>query len=228
MRVKMRNMRKKLKERAQKLKGLDGKERFITLNMQYRMHPLLGQLVSDVFYKPYNESFESPLEEKPFKHNLRVLDNKPLAWIDVKNSKEKRNADGSYYRESEITAIKGCLDLFMKDEPDFTFGVITFFSEQKRLLEQALKGYANLEIGTVDSFQGKEFDVVFLSSVRTRHTEGFGFLKDSPHLCVALSRQKRALIVAGDREKFDTPEAKDKVSGLFEFLQLCKKEGKIL
>ncbi len=191
------SMFKKLKERAQKLKELDGKEHFITLNMQYRMHPLLGRLVSDVFYKPYNESFESPLEEKHFKHNLRILDNKPCAWIDVKESKERRNADGSYYRESEITAIKECLDLFMKDEPDFTFGVITFFSEQKRLLEQALKGYANLEIGTVDSFQGKEFDVVFLSSVRTSHTEGFGFLKDSPRLCVALSRQKRALIVAG-------------------------------
>ncbi len=142
------SMFKKLKERAQKLKELDGKECFITLNMQYRMHPLLGKLVSDVFYKPHNESFESPLkgehlEEKHFKHNLTNLHNKPCAWIDVKNPKEKRNADGSYYRESEITAIKECLDLFMKDEPDFTFGVITFFSEQKRLLEQALKGYAN-------------------------------------------------------------------------------------
>ncbi len=220
------SMFKKLKERAQKLKELDGKERFITLNKQYRMHPLLGQLVSGVFYEPHNEGFESPLKEEHFKHNL--LDNKPLAWIDVKDpKKEERNADGSYYRESEIAAIKEYLDLFMKDEPNFTFGVITFFSEQKRRLEQALKGYANLEIGTVDSFQGKEFDVVFLSSVRTHYTEGFGFLKDSPRLCVALSRQKRALIVVGDREKFETPEAKDKVSGLFEFLQLCKKEGKI-
>ncbi len=125
------SMFKKLKERAQKLKELDGKERFITLNMQYRMHPLLGRLVSDVFYKPYNESFESPLEGEHFKHNLRVLDNKPLAWIDVKNPKEKRNADGSYYRESEITEIKKYLDLFMKDEPDFTFGVITFLASKK-------------------------------------------------------------------------------------------------
>ncbi len=220
------SMFKKLKERAQKLKELDGKERFITLNKQYRMHPLLGQLVSGVFYEPHNEGFESPLKEEHFKHNL--LDNKPCAWIDVKNPKEERNADGSYYRDDEIAAIKEYLDLFMKDDPDFTFGVITFFSEQKRRLEQALKGYANLEIGTVDSFQGKEFDVVFLSSVRTHYTEGFGFLKDSPRLCVALSRQKRALIVVGDREKFETPESKDKVSGLFEFLQLCKKEGKIL
>ncbi|WP_254591901.1 AAA domain-containing protein [Helicobacter pylori] len=222
------SMFKKLKERVQKLKELDGKERFITLNKQYRMHPLLGGLVSGVFYESHNEGFGNGLKEEHFKHNLRNLDNKPLAWIDVKNPKEKRNADGSYYRESEIAAIKECLDLFMKDEPNFTFGVITFFSEQKRRLEQALKGYANLEIGTVDSFQGKEFDVVFLSSVRTHYTEGFGFLKDSPRLCVALSRQKRALIVVGDREKFETPEAKDKVSGLFEFLQLCKKEGKIL
>ncbi len=221
------SMFKKLKERAQKLKELDGKERFITLNKQYRMHPLLGGLVSGVFYEPHNEGFESPLKEEHFKHNLRNLDNKPLAWIDVKNPKEERNADGSCYRESEIAAIKKCLDDFMEDEPNFTFGVITFFSEQKRRLEQALKGYANLEIGTVDSFQGKEFDVVFLSSVRTSHTEGFGFLKDSPRLCVALSRQKRALIVVGDREKFETPEAKDKVLGLFEFLQLCEKEGKI-
>ncbi len=220
------SMFKKLKERAQKLKELDGKECFITLNMQYRMHPLLGRLVSGVFYEPHNEGFESPLKEEHFKHNL--LDNKPCAWIDVKNTKEERNADGSYYRDDEIAAIKEYLDLFMKDEPNFTFGVITFFSEQKRRLEQALKGYTNLEIGTVDSFQGKEFDVVFLSSVRTHYTEGFGFLKDSPRLCVALSRQKRALIVVGDREKFETPEAKDKVSGLFEFLQLCKKEGKIL
>ncbi|WQS00212.1 AAA family ATPase [Helicobacter pylori] len=226
------SMFKKLKERAQKLKELDGKERFITLNKQYRMHPLLGQLVSGVFYEPHNEGFGSPskeeYKEEHFKHNLRFLDSKPCAWIDVKNTKERRNADGSYYRESEIAAIKECLDLFLKDEPNFTFGVITFFSEQKRRLEQALKGYANLEIGTVDSFQGKEFDVVFLSSVRTHYTEGFGFLKDSPRLCVALSRQKRALIVVGDREKFETLEAKDKVSGLFEFLQLCKKEGKIL
>ncbi|GAA7520669.1 hypothetical protein MMM110_15100 [Helicobacter pylori] len=204
-------MFKKLKERAQKLKELDGKERFITLNKQYRMHPLLGELVSGVFYKPYNESFDSPLEREHFKHNLRVLDNKPCVWIDVKNPKEKRNTDGSYYRESEITAIKKYLDLFMedvKDESNSTFGVITFYSEQKRLLEQALKGYANLEIGTVDSFQGKEFDVVFLSSVRTCHTEGFGFLKDFPRLCVALSRQKRALIVVGDREKFETLSTK--------------------
>ncbi len=89
------SMFKKLKERAQKLKELDGKERFITLNKQYRMHPLLGGLVSGVFYEPHNEGFESPLKGEHFKHNL--LDNKPLAWIDVKNPKEERNADGSYY-----------------------------------------------------------------------------------------------------------------------------------
>ncbi|WP_269799538.1 AAA domain-containing protein [Helicobacter pylori] len=110
------SMFKKLKERAQKLKELDGKERFITLNKQYRMHPLLGELVSGVFYESHGESFESPLKEEYFKHNLRDLDNEPCAWIDVKDPEEKRNADGSYYRESEIEAIKKYLDLFMKDE----------------------------------------------------------------------------------------------------------------
>lgn len=98
------------------------------------MYFLLGELVSDVFYKLYNESFElflkgKYLEEKFFKYNLRVLDNKFLVWIDVKEFKEKRNVDGFYYRESEIIVIKECLDFFMKDELDFIFGVIIFFSE---------------------------------------------------------------------------------------------------
>ncbi|RKU91961.1 hypothetical protein DB721_08125 [Helicobacter pylori] len=221
------SMFKKLKDRAENLEKLDGKKRFITLDKQYRMHPDLGKLVSDTFY-PDKESFDSPLEAECFKYNIRFLDNKPCAWIDVKEPKEEKNADGSYYRESEIEKIKKCLDSFVKDEPNFTFGVITFFSEQKRRLEQTLKGYSNLEIGTVDSLQGKEFDVVFLSSVRTRHIRGFGFLENSPRLCVALSRQKKALIVVGDKENFNTPSAKDKVLGLFEFLQLCEKRGKIL
>ncbi len=156
------SMFKKLKERAQKLKELDGKERFITLNKQYRMHPLLGQLVSGVFYKPHNEGFESPLEEEPFKHNLSKLDKKPLAWIDVKDpKKEERNADGSYYRESEIAAIKKCLDDFMEDEPNFTFGVITFFSEQKRRLE-----YPHTFVSSVGSTQSYAFGDMMCETCR--------------------------------------------------------------
>ncbi len=43
------SMFKKLKERAQKLKELDNKERFITLNKQYRMHPLFGGISERCF-----------------------------------------------------------------------------------------------------------------------------------------------------------------------------------
>ncbi|WP_104748153.1 DEAD/DEAH box helicase family protein [Helicobacter cetorum] len=221
------SMFKKLKDRVKQLEKLDGKKRFITLDKQYRTHPLLGQLVSDTFYKPYNESFDSPLKEECFKHNLRVLDNRPCAWIDVKNDRENKH-ESSYYRESEIEKIKEYLKIFIEDEPNFTFGVITFYGEQKRRLEQALKDFSLVEVGTVDSFQGKEFDVVFLSSVRTKHTKEFGFLKDYQRLCVALSRQKKALIVVGDKDKFNTSNAKDEVLGLFNFLRLCEEKGKIL
>ncbi|MBN0266904.1 hypothetical protein JTM79_36445, partial [Pseudomonas aeruginosa] len=69
-----------------------------------------------------------------------------------------------------------------------------------------------LRVGTVDSFQGLEFDVVFLSMVRTlpqnwqpkdddRDKQAralFGHLCLYNRLNVAMSRQKKLLVVVGD------------------------------
>ncbi|MFW1480559.1 C-terminal helicase domain-containing protein, partial [Vibrio parahaemolyticus] len=63
-------------------------------------------------------------------------------------------------------------------------------------------------VGSVDAFQGKEFDVVLLSTVRswnepdeiTQETVNaqLGFLRIPNRINVAMSRQKRLLIVVGD------------------------------
>lgn len=71
------------------------------------------------------------------------------------------------------------------------------------------KPMPRLRVGTVDSFQGLEFDVVFLSVTRSntikveaeqRWPRRFGFLLSANRLCVALSRQKKLLVCVGDRE----------------------------
>ena len=83
-----------------------------------------------------------------------------------------------------------------------------------------------------------EFDIVFLSTVRSRNINNiskkiedyklFGFLISKNRLCVSMSRQKKSLIVVGDMEFYESSRAKEDVSELYEFLQLCKREGKIL
>jgi len=61
-----------------------------------------------------------------------------------------------------------------------------------------LKAVADqVEVDTVDSFQGREKDVIIISCVRT---DGTGFLNSKLRLNVALTRAKHSLIVIGDAE----------------------------
>jgi superfamily I DNA and/or RNA helicase len=51
-----------------------------------------------------------------------------------------------------------------------------------------------IEVDTVDSYQGREKDILILSCVRS---QGIGFLKSQNRLCVALTRARYSLIVIG-------------------------------
>ena len=88
-----------------------------------------------------------------------------------------------------------------------------------------MDGREKLRIGSVDSFQGKEFDVVILSTVRSNdmnrnhenYKKVFGFLTLSNRLNVAFSRAQKLLIVVGDADMFSDDLAKNNVEGLYEF-----------
>jgi hypothetical protein len=83
-----------------------------------------------------------------------------------------------------------------------------------------------LSVGTVDAFQGREFDVVFVSLVRSNdHQEPrrrFGFTLTPNRLNVAMSRAKRLLVVAGDWGTFglEVPETEP----IRAFHELCARE----
>ena len=96
-----------------------------------------------------------------------------------------------------------------------------------------------LRINTVDAFQGKEFDIVLLSMVRSAKPgrlggeskkEGmarFGHLCLPNRLCVALSRQKRFLGIVGDKSMLEDKTAAAHVPALVDFLNLCHDAGAI-
>jgi len=100
-----------------------------------------------------------------------------------------------------------------------------------------------LRVGSVDAFQGKEFDVVLLSCVRTgpqgrrgpagraedrpeksRETllnERYGFLRLPNRMNVAMSRQRQMLICVGDAALATHVDAEDAVPALAALYQLC-------
>jgi superfamily I DNA and/or RNA helicase len=65
-------------------------------------------------------------------------------------------------------------------------------------MQEALKDIPNLEVNTIDSFQGQEADVVYISLVRSNAEGEIGFLKDYRRMNVAMTRAKKGLIVIGD------------------------------
>jgi superfamily I DNA and/or RNA helicase len=87
-----------------------------------------------------------------------------------------------------------------------------------------------LRVGTVDAFQGKEFDVVLLSMTRSNDIDSgderalrrkYGHLMLANRLCVAMSRQQRLLIVVGDSGMLQPNVAADAIPGLVKFRELC-------
>ena len=235
-------MFEQLMESAQKLESSDGIRRTITLDAQYRMHPLLGEFVDENFYKAYGEGFSSPLNETYFKQSFY---DSPAVWINVPNSMGREDKSGtSRIRRAEVSVIVDKIKEMINtaEGEKLSFGVISFYSAQvtaiKNLLGEELR--KKVRVGSVDAFQGMEFDVIFLSTVRTsKHEEIksniatpeklgirlYGFMTSENRLCVAMSRQKRLLIAVGDYTHFSSEVAKNHVPAMFNYYNLCKENG---
>lgn len=260
--------------RLKKLEENDGIKRTVTLDAQYRTHPLLGDFTSNNFYQKYNEGYRSPLSESHFEQRLQGIENKAAIWIDVPNSQGKEAVlpSRSRQRVSEAKVIAEHMNKWIGSEEGagLSFGVISFYKAQVFAVYEALKkfgiteraqdgtwqicqeyrflenGEERLRIGTVDAFQGMEFDIVFLSMVRSQDMNAlpphirneedykkkqkklFGHLMSENRLCVSMSRQKKVLAIVGDGVLANSQIAVDAVPALKNFYDLCHEKGVIL
>ena len=230
-----------LKEKADELEKKDKIKRTITLDKQYRMHRLLGNFINENFYEIYEEGFSSPLDDEIFKQDFY---NTPLVWINVNNTVDMEIKKGtSRKRDSEANIIVNKLKEMILSEKGkkLSYGVISFYKAQVDEITERLKREEladKVKVGSVDAFQGMEFDIMFLSVVRTNTKESlkstfpYGFLASENRLCVALSRQKRLLIVVGDSDIFYSKEwkelAKKNVPAMVNLYELCLKKGEVI
>lgn len=227
--------------------------RVVTLDEQYRMHPRLGEFVSREFYPP-EERFKSPRPASDFYHSIRGLEGRCAHWQDVPFPQRGESRDGtSWKRTAEAREIARLLRSMLDDEGArlLNFGVITFYRAQVDEIQRALveaevmipnesgaefpDAYADrVRIGTVDQFQGREFDVVFLSLVRSNQqrdgTEDeqrrrYGHLMSVNRLCVSMSRQKRLLVVVGDSEMVASDGARRAIPQLVAFKELAEQDA---
>lgn len=211
----------------------DGRvKRTARLSKQYRMHPTIGEFASDNFYSEFKlDSSDVKVEDKIA--NLNGLYNdQPIAWINAdKNHYGMEDGKRSKWREKEAKKIIEEVKKVLKTDPGKSVGIISFYKKQSdyinSLIETELTDAQSqrVSVGTVDAFQGKEFDVVYLSCVRANIVEledkrhRIGHIDDVSRLCVSFTRAKQLMVAVGDRETVEC------VPALADFIRRCKEGG---
>ena len=166
---------------------------YTSLKIQRRMHPEIVQFPNYAFYDNELET-----EYKKTSDNSDIL---PYEIIHVDSQCENSGTSFSNIEEAKI-CIKEAESL-SKLYNDVV--IITPYQAQCRYI---LSCGTNIPIHTVDSFQGREANVVILSIVRTGEA---GFWEDDRRLVVALTRARHVMRIVGN-----TSSWKGKLSMLYE------------
>lgn len=90
---------------------------------------------------------------------------------------------------------------------DRDIGIISPYADQADRVARELEDARDLEVHSVDGFQGREKEVILASLVRSNDRGEVGFLRDVRRLNVTLTRARRKLVVVGDAAKLETEEA---------------------
>lgn len=183
-----------------------------TLQTQYRMPPSLLEHPSNYFYKGMVgcadqiiqlSKTQAPPEGFPWPNATQ-----PFAFINVGNGNaEVAHSFGGRSNPSEAKLVVEIVSQILDagDVDASRIAVISPYSKQVQWIRTELATRSrnpkshSIRVGTVDSFQGQETDLVLISTVRSNPLQELGFLRDARRLCVAITRARRGLIVLGDR-----------------------------
>ncbi len=194
----------------ERLVALDGKKFSRLLVEQYRMHQGIMEFSSSQFYHESLEAHPSVaghlLRDLPGVRD-EELTNQAVHYIDTSGASydEEKEEEGSSIRNPEEAALaaKKVRDLIQCGVPPDGIAVITPYSAQVRMIRELVRE-EKVEVGSIDSFQGREKEAVIISLVRSNNEKEIGFLRDTRRMNVALTRARRKLIVIGNSATITT------------------------
>lgn len=186
-----------------------------------------------LFYENRIMSGYCPNPDKRF-----MFSDRPFLFIDVPNGVEKLKGT-SFYNMQEVDVIVGlkdyCLQIFAetraqhKQNPEIdimkfnknSIYVITPYNAQKNAIAEYFSDSdTDDQVLSIDSSQGREFDLVFVSMVRTKAGT---FVKEQNRINVGITRAKHGLVIVGNAaalskepnwERLLTEKASNVVTGL--------------
>ena len=132
-----------------------------------------------------------------------VEDNREMHLKDSKSIVNKLEADIS------VSIARDYLNAGISEDD---IGIISPYADQVKIIQENTP----VEVKTVDGFQGREKEIIIISTVRSNENGNIGFLKDLRRLNVAITRAKRKLIIIGNK---DTLKINSTYSRLIKFVE---------
>ncbi|GFO35773.1 regulator of nonsense transcripts 1 [Plakobranchus ocellatus] len=180
----------------------------IRLQVQYRMHPALSSFPSNIFYEGTLQNGVTAADRiRPGLDFPWPQPDKPMFFYSTFGTEEISSSGTSYLNRTEAANIEKLATRLLRAgvKPE-QIGIITPYEGQRAYQVQHMqysgalnkKLYMEIEVASVDAFQGREKDFILLSCVRSNEHQGIGFLNDPRRLNVALTRARYGVIIVGN------------------------------
>jgi hypothetical protein len=198
----------------------------VMLTTNYRSHWAIVKLISELFYE--DRLAAERQDEVVRSDTFKVIDTS-------KEEDHKEDPIGySYRNKKEAGIVVGEVKRLLQEGVlPAEIGVISFYKVQVDYLKKKIREEVGdeisreIQVATVDSFQGKEKGAIILSATRSNDFAGVGFLNDKRRLNVALSRAKDRFILIGDMATLTKQSNSNSVAHIFKRIGEYTEELKV-
>jgi superfamily I DNA and/or RNA helicase len=187
------------------------------LTVQYRMHEQIMGFSSERFYKGQLVAHQSVRHAGLDAYDPRFVPDLPVEFVDtagcdflevtLSEGRSTANPEEANLLLVRLTQLLAPYDPTEYDHEQLTIGVIAPYRAQINYLMDAIEENDKLNalllsrmlsVGTVDSFQGQERDIIAMSLTRSNSYGDIGFLSDIRRMNVGMTRARRKLLLVGD------------------------------
>jgi DNA polymerase alpha-associated DNA helicase A len=180
------------------------------LSIQYRMNTNIMDFPSRYFYQGKLQADKSVadgvLSDLPGVSRSDLTESK-VVWLDTQGGdfpehvplEDVTNLSRLNENEAHLAFnyVKSLMDAGVQQGD---IGIIAPYSAQVGILKRLLEGHPDIEVSTVDGFQGREKEVIVMTLVRSNEKKEIGFLSEDRRINVAITRPRRHLCIIGDIE----------------------------
>lgn len=222
------------------------------LEKQWRMPPLIADMIATIFYENrFDIMKDNPQEGDPFIKPEIIADN-VLTWFNTPHAsenpeyKDKKDDSGSTYNQKESKIIVELLqnlkfkDNYQSDEYEDVVILAPYNAQidliQKEIMNNEFEEFDANEISrkcyTIDSYQGKQANVVIISLVRNNTIDNIksalGFLIEDERLNVMFSRVRKRMIIIGSAKQIEKFKGNSDINAIEKILDYIQVNGEFI